>query len=293
MNSNQSSQNWLILVLLSFVWGSSFILMKKGLISFSGIQVGSLRIAIAFLVFLPFALQRLKRIPKQKLKSIAAVGLVGSFLPAFLYAIAQTKLDSAPTGILNSLTPLTTYLWGIFVFGQEKNRTRFIGIGIGLIGAAILIIEPQAKLGINAYALFVVLATIFYGLSANIAKKDLQDVKSRDITAVSFMFVGLPAIFILFSTDFLLVMNTDQHAWKSVGYIAILSIVGTAFALILFWKLIQRTDAIFGSLTTYIIPVVAIIWGLLDGEQLYLHQYLGFFLIIFSVFLVKAKTKKV
>ena len=291
MNSQTSANNWLILLLLSFVWGSSFILMKKGLISFSGIQVGALRISLAFLIFLPYSLRILKKVPRESLKYIFAIGLVGSFLPAFLYAIAQTKIDSAPTGILNSLTPLATYIWGIFAFGQQSNTKRFLGILVGLVGASVLIVEADAQFGINAFALLIVLATTLYGLSGNIAKTYLQQVKPLHITSLSFTFVGLPALLILFSTDFIHVMKVDEHAWQSFIYVAILSIVGTAFALILFWQLIQRTDAIFGSLTTYIIPVVAILWGLLDGEQLFFHQYLGFVLILVSVFLVKKKTK--
>ena len=291
MNAQTNLQNLIILLLLSFVWGSSFILMKKALISFTGLQVGSLRIAIAFLFFLPYAIKVIASIPKDKLKYIAAIGLVGSFLPAFLYAIAQTKLDSAPTGILNSLTPLTTYIWGIFVFHQTKSSQRFMGIIIGLIGATILIVDPQSTFGINAYALLVVLATIFYGLSGNIAKTYLQDVKASHITAVSFCFVGIPAIIIAFATSFTSVLQTDPKAWQSLGYIAILAIVGTALALVLFWKLIQKTDALFGSITTYIIPIVAIGWGLLDGEKLVAHQYIGFLLIIVSVFLVKKQPK--
>ena len=265
--------------------------MKKGLISFSGIQVGALRISLAFLVFLPYSLRILKKVPRESLKYIFAIGLVGSFLPAFLYAIAQTKIDSAPTGILNSLTPLATYIWGIFAFGQQRNTKRFLGILVGLVGASVLIVEADAQFGINAFALLIVLATTLYGLSGNIAKTYLQHVKPLHITSLSFTFVGLPALLILFSTDFIQVMKIDEHAWQSFIYVAILSIVGTAFALILFWQLIQRTDAIFGSLTTYIIPVVAILLGLLDGEQLFFHQYLGFVLILVSVFLVKKKTK--
>ena len=284
-----SAQNWVVLIFLSLVWGSSFILMKKGLVSFTGVQVGSLRISIAFLLFLPYAIRVIKRIPRDRLKYILGVGLAGSFVPAFLFATAQTKIDSAPAGILNSLTPLTTYLWGLLIFGQQNSKHRLLGILIGLIGAIVLVIEPNNKLGFNAYALLILLATICYGLSGNIAKTYLNEVRSRDITALSFALVGIPALLILASTNFIEVMQTDANAWKSLGYVAILSVVGTALALMLFWKLIQDTDAIFGSLTTYLIPIVAIIWGLIDGETIFAHQYIGFALILISVFLVKRK----
>lgn len=290
-NGGVSLKNWIVLIFLSIVWGSSFILMKKGLVSFSGVQVGSLRMSIAFLVFLPYCFIIFKKIQKQYLFPIFLIGLVGSFIPAFLFATAQTKLDSAPTGILNSLVPLFTYLWGISFFGQKNNRSQFVGILIGLVGAIILVIEPNSSLGVNAYALLVLLATILYGLSSNIAKKYLQDVPPIYITAMSFGLIGLPAVFILFSTNFIDVMQTNPYAWLSLGYVAILSIVGTALALLLFWKLIQDTNPIFGSLTTYIIPIIAIGWGVLDGEILVLRQYLGFLLIFLSIVLVKRNNK--
>lgn len=288
-NQNPSLKNWLILILLSIVWGSSFILIKKGLVSFSGIQVGALRITIAFLFFLPIAFRFLKKVPKEKLKFILAVGLIGSFFPAFLFPIAQKEINSSTAGILNSMVPLFTYIWGIAVFQQGKNSKRLLGIFIGMAGAIALILEPGSQLGIKPFALFILLATIMYGLSSNIAKHKLQDVKSLYITSLSFFFVGIPAIAILFSTDFLEVMKTDEFAWHSLGFVSILAIVGTALSLLLFWKLVQQTDAIFGSMTTYLIPVVAIMWGLLDREQLYLYQYLGFGFILLSVFLVRKK----
>jgi len=265
--------------------------MKKGLVSFSPVQVATLRISIAFLVFLPYIMKVYKNIPKEKLKTIFFIGLLGSFVPAFLFAKAQTEIDSAPAGILNSLTPLFTYLWGIFLFSQPKSPKRLLGIGIGFLGAIILIIKPEQGFSLNIFALLILLATILYGLSGNLAKYYLQQVDPKQITAISFLYVGIAALTILGFTDFISVMQTDSQAWLSLLYVAILSLVGTAFALMLFWKLIQDTDAIFGSMTTYFIPVVAILWGLLDGEQLSWQQYLGFGLIVVSVFLVKSQPK--
>ncbi len=288
-NSQPSTSHWITLIFLSIVWGSSFILMKKGLVSFSAQQVASLRIAIAFFVFLPYSIRVFRKIPKNKLVWIACIGLFGSFIPAFLFTTAQTQLDSAPTGILNSLTPLFTYIWGISLFQQPRSLQRFLGIVIGFIGAFILIIQPGEAFQLNSFAFLIVLATMFYGLSGNLAKHFLQSVPATAISAVSFLIVGVPALIILSFTDFIQVMQTDSTSWLSLFYIAILSVVGTAIALMLFWKLIQETDAIFGSLSTYLIPIVAIIWGLLDGEKLDAYQFIGFALILFSVLLVKSE----
>ncbi len=293
MNQNQPSvAHWFTLIFLSIIWGSSFILMKKGLVSFSPNQVAGLRIGIAFLFFLPYALSVVRKIPRDKWIYVTLIGLLGSFIPAFLFTTAETQIDSAPAGILNSLTPLFTYTWGVSLFHQPQNKRRLLGIVIGFLGALVLVIQPHQNFSINQYALLIVLATMMYGLSGNIAKYFLQEVNPRHITAVSFLFVGVPALLFVLFSDFFLVMKTDENAYQSLFYVMILSLLGTAFALMLFWKLIQETDPLFGSLSTYFIPFVAVLWGLLDGEQLQWHQFFGFGLILFSVFLVKSKTIK-
>lgn len=288
--SGPSLRNWLILILLTVVWGTSFILIKKGLVSFSGIQVGALRITIAFLVFVPYVFRVLRRIPRDRLLYVLAIGAFGSFIPSFLIPLGQMHVDSSTTGILASLTPLTTYIWGITLFNKHASKRRSLGVLIGLTGAVSLMIDPSSSLGFNSYVLLIMFASVFYGISSNIVHSQLTGVKSGDITTVSFAMIGIPAIAILMMTDFTQVMQTDPNAWTSLGAVAILSIVGTALALMLFWKLVQETDPVFSSMTTYLIPVVAIIWGLVDGESIYSHQYFGFGLIILSVFLVRKNT---
>lgn len=286
-----SWQNWAILLLLTLVWGTSFILIKKGLVSFTGMQVGALRIGIAFLCFIPIALPAFRRIPRRYLWYLLAIGVFSSFVPSFLIPIGQQDTDSSTAGILVSLTPLSTYLWGITMFQQRGSIKRSLGVLIGLIGATSLMVDPSSSMGFNPSALYILASSIMYGLSGNIVQRHLKNVSSTDITAVSFIMIGLPALIYLFSTDFLSVMQTGERAWFSLGAVAILSIVGTAMALLLYWKLVQQTDAVFGSTTTYLIPIVAIMWGLLDGEKLYPHQFFGFALILVSVFLVRAGQK--
>lgn len=286
-------QHWLILMLLGAIWGSSFILMKMGLRHYTGLQVGSLRIVFTFVLFLPYAIYSLRKIPKNKLLPVAAIGLLGSFFPAYLFATAQDNgIDSSISGILNSLTPLFTYLWGVFFFLQPKNNIRLLGIVLGLLGAIVIVYDGHTS--IDKFALLIFIATMCYGLSGNIAKHFLQEVSPRYITAVSFFFVGLPALLILSTTDVVQVTMQGGGVLWSLAAIFVLSVVGTALALLLFWKLIQQTDPIFGSITTYLIPLVAIAWGVLDGEQLQVNHLFGFLLIMISVLLVKQikKTNK-
>lgn len=282
-----SLQHWGILILLTLVWGTSFILIKKGLDSFTGMQVGALRIAIAFLCFLPIAVPAFRRIPRNALWYLLAVGVFSSFIPSFLIPIGQENTDSSTAGILVSLTPLTTYLWGIAMFGQSASLKRSIGVLIGLIGASSLMIDPTSSMGFNPSALYILTSSILYGVSGNIVHRYLKNVRATDITAVSFVMIGLPALIYVFSTDFISVMQTGSQAWFSLGAVSILSIVGTAMALLLYWDLVQKTDPVFGSTTTYLVPIVAILWGILDGEKLMAYQFLGFALILASVFLVR------
>lgn len=288
-SGSPSTSSYLTLLVLTLVWGTSFILIKKGLVSFSGMQVGALRIGIAFFVLLPIAIRALRRIPRKYLWYILAIGVFSSFIPSFLIPLGQVNTDSSTAGILVSMTPMSTYLWGITLFGQRASLRRTLGVGIGLIGAVSLMIDPSTSMGINASALFILVSTILYGISGNIVHRYLKEVDSTDITALSFAMIGLPAVVYLFTTDFVTVMHEGGQAWFSLGAVAVLSIVGTALALLLFWKLVQQTDPVFSSTTTYLIPVVAIMWGLADGEHLYPHQYLGFSLILLSVFLVQKK----
>lgn len=282
---------WGILILLALVWGSSFILMKRGLEVFSPIEIGALRIAIAFLVLLPFALRHLKGIPKDKWKWLLLPGLIGNTIPAFLFPLAQTHLMSSVTGVLNGLTPLTTIIIGALLFQQRIPSKKLLGLVIGFAGA-VLLSTAKAEGGfgsINAYAFYVVLATICYGTSVNVIKYRLQDLAPVQIAAIAFMMVGPPILlFLLVGTPFLSHFTaTDPIAqeavWWALGYIIILAMFGTAWALILFNRLIQYTDAIFASTVTYLIPIVAVLWGVWDGESLVSGHYYGMGLILLGV----------
>lgn len=285
--------NWLILLALAFTWGSSFILMKRGLENFSALQVACMRIFIAFLVLLPLAIPKIKSVPKKYWRYIFLVAFLGNFIPAFLFTRAQLGLSSSLTGMLNSLTPLFTLLLGVFLFQLKVTRQNVIGIIIGFAGAAGLIIaNPEGTFSGNfGYSIYVILATILYASSVNIIKKFLQEINSVAIAALGFLMVGPPAGIYLFTTDFTEIMSNTEGAWTSLGYVALLAIFGTALAIILFNTLIKRTSALFGSSVTYMIPVFAMIWGLLDGEVITFLQLIFIGIILLGVYLVNLKRK--
>ena len=291
MNFNTKNGHWAILLILAFIWGSSFILMKRGLESFSYSQVASLRLFIAFLFLIPFALPHIRIMFSKKAFYILAVGVIGNGIPAFLFTYAQKGLSSSLSGMLNSLTPLFTLLLGIFIFKTKIKWYNGIGILVGLAGAAGLIVS-NGSVGLNGsiyYASYIIVATVMYGTSVNIIKKYLSEVSSVQITSLALMFVGPFAGIYLFSTDFVSVLFDKPQALISLGYVSVLAIIGTALSVIVFNMLIKMTSAIFASSVTYIIPVFAIIWGLFDGEAISVFQVLWISIILLGVYLVNAK----
>ncbi|MEM9895424.1 MAG: DMT family transporter [Bacteroidota bacterium] len=285
---------WIMLLILAFIWGSSFILIKKGLTELSPGQVGSLRIFSASLVLLPFALAKWKQIQKREVKYLIGAGLLGSLIPAFLFAIAQTELESAVTGVLNTLVPIFTLILAFFILGERQPVKTFLGIAIGFIGTAILMTAGRegAFNGINAYVFVVVLATLCYASNLLLIKEKLNEIAPLTVTSISLLLVGPIAGVHLFGfTDFSERVLSDNDILLPVFYISLLGVVGTALALIMFNRILQMTDALFTSSVTYIIPLFAIMWGVIDGEELTWLQYFGMLAVGIGVFLANRYRK--
>lgn len=281
----QSLRNWVLLFGIGVVWGSSFILMKKGLIAFSDMQIAALRMGLAWIITLPFLLPRFKEISKKEWLVLLSVGLTGNGIPAFLFAIAQTKIDSSLTGMLNSLVPILTMVFGLLFFRLRTWVTQVVGLIIGFIGALLLIVMPGGIDGFKPYALLVVLASMCYAFNLNVVRRFLPTMPSMLITAGSFLWIGPACLIFLFSTDFLARFD-HEYALQSFGAISILAIVGTTLAVLMFNKLIQSGGALFASMVTYIVPVVAILWGVIDGEKISSWSVIGVLIILAGVYLV-------
>ncbi len=284
---------WLYLILLSLIWGSSFILMKEGLIVFTSDEVAALRISIAFLVLLPFLFKHFKSVDfKKDWFGLALSGVFGNLLPAFLFTKAETQISSSLTGMLNALTPLFTIVFGILIFKSKVNRFQIIGVAIGLIGALCLLGfsgGTEESKNIN-YSLLVVLATISYAISVNSIKKYLSHVNSVAAALWSFIIIGPIALVYLFAnTDFHSHLNQNRGGYSALGFIILLAVFGTAIALILFNSLIKLTGSVFASTCTYLIPIVAIGWGLLDGETVTIVQFFAMGVVILGVWLINKK----
>ena len=281
---------WTYLIILSLIWGSSFILIKRGLVELNPLQVGSLRIIFAAIFLLIIGFRNLPSIPLHQWKFLALTALFGTFIPAFLFAMAQTQIDSSVSSILNSLTPLNTLIIGTFSFGLQFKRIQIIGVIIGFLGTSILIFNgavhhPEQN---YYYVILVLLATICYATNVNLIKRYLSDLSPLSISTGNFTVMLIPAIVILFSTGFTNTIH-EVEVQNAIIYIMILGIVGTGIANIIFFNLIQMSTPVFATSVTYLIPIVAFFWGMLDEEMLTIVQLLGASVILFGVYLTSKK----
>lgn len=292
MNWEKRWFQFVILFILAFVWGSSFILIKVGIKSFSSEQAAAIRMLLASLALLPISVYNFKYLKRKDLPALLFTGFVGSFIPAFLFTKAQTHIDSALAGMLNSLTPVFTLVVGVIIFKSKFKILQIIGLLLGLIGAIGLIIAGQeiAFGKANSYALLVVLATTFYALNINIVKRYLTHLNGAQITSLSFMFLSPVAFIYLLTTDFEPVFQNPQ--WPiHFAALAGLGIVGTAAAMLLMNSLIRKVSTIFASSVTYIIPIFAIMWGFIDGENITLHHFGNMMIILIGVYLINRSKK--
>lgn len=291
------SRQFSALVILALIWGSSFILMKRGLESFSPEKVAQLRLFVSFIFLSPIAIINRKHFPKEKKQIIGLiiVALCGNLLPAFLFTQAQTKLPSGIAGMINSLVPLFTLLIGVLVFKTIPVFRQTLGILIGLCGAFLLIYASQSANYSSIpilYPILIVIATICYAISVNTIKSVLKDIPAVQITAFSFALI-FPVVSIgLFDATFFTEATANRTSLISLGYVVLLGFLGTAVALLLFNQLIKYSSAVFASSVTYFIPVVASLWGVLDGELFSWWHLGGMGLILGGVYMVNLKTAK-
>lgn len=286
--NSQNWFNWVLFIVLSIIWGSSFILMKEGMKSLSAYQVASIRILSAGAILIPIAVKNLAKVSRADLPYAVLSGLLGSFFPAYLFCIAETKLDSSIAGILNALTPLFTVILGVLFFGLKPSGWKWVGIIMGLAGLVLLIISGSRDISFAniSYAGFILLATILYGLNVNMVSKRLSHLPSTTLAAVAFSSLTLPALLILVFTGYFSGPKDGAYLY-STGASAILGIFGTAIASILFYMLMKRAGALFASMVTYGIPFVALFWGYLAGELITTAQFLCLAIILGGVYIAR------
>jgi len=281
-----------LLVILALIWGSSFKLIKEGLIALSPLQLAGLRIGIAGMVFWPVVFSHMRKLRKEDIKWAILAGFLGSGIPAFLFAIAQTKVNSSAAGALNAMTPLFTLIIAAAFTGYQMTRPKVFGVLTGLIGS-LLIIFIRSDGNFEAdfkFALLIVLATICYGANINLIKAKLISYKPLVIATVPLFAVSVASLIAFFGSGGMEVLSDVQgQNLRSAAAIVFLGILGTSVALILFNRLIQLTDALFSSSVTYLIPVVAMVIGWMDHEDISSYQIIGLVLILLGIYLINRR----
>lgn len=287
---SKKSWQWIVLIVLAFIWGTSFILMKWGLRSYTSMQVAAMRVFFSFLFVLPFSFKHLKKVNSKNLKSLLIAGFIGIALPAMFFTKAETRIDSSLAGMLNSLTPLWTSIIGIVIYKSTIKGHNVVGLIIGFAGATGLMAHDFSAFfsSFNSYALLVVLATLCYGINVNEIKFHLKNLSAVEITVLSFVFTGpIAGIYLLFS-DYSYTINS-QGKWLDLFFVALLALFSSVIAVVIFNKLIKHTTSIFAASVTYIIPIFAIFWGVIDGEKFLTQQIVWIAIILFGVHLVNKK----
>lgn len=284
---NSKLYNWFLFVILCFIWGSSFILMKEGLKELTAYEVAAMRMLSAGVILLPFALKGFRAIQRKDLGTIIITGLLGSFIPAILFCVAETKIDSAFAGMLNALTPLFVITVGALFFKSAVQWKKLLGVLVGFSGMLLLFFSKEGSTGAGNlfYASLILVATFCYGLNVNIISHRLKHVGSLNIAAVAFVSLIIPSLLILILSGYFNHSFSDLSFIKATSASAVLGIFGTAVASILFYMLMKRAGPLFSSMVTYGIPFVAVAWGLYAGETITLFQLFGLLIILLGVYL--------
>ena len=289
---NKNVLAWFLLLLLALIWGSSPIMIKKALVQLGPFEIGALRLSLASLVLMPFLLKSLNEIKKTDYFILFISGIVGNVIPYFLYPIAQTQIDSATSGVLTSLTPFFALIIGVIFYKLKATKNNIIGLCIGFLGTSILILFSNSSEGFSAdlYGLFVVVATLLYGINLNLVKYHLKHLKPITITAFSIVSILPITLYILFAhTEFPSHLKLVNEYLLEFGYVFVLGVLGTSIATLIFYNLIKIKDTVFASMVTYLMPIVAIGFGVLDGEKINLIQLFGMLLVLLGVFINSKK----
>jgi drug/metabolite transporter (DMT)-like permease len=288
-------QKWILLILLSLIWGSSFILIKKSLEHFNPYEVGALRVLISGIVLMPYAVAKRKLFPKRHLKWLIIAGLTGSFVPMFLFPMAETEISSSIAGIINSMMPIFVIIVGSLVWKFSTTKRQLLGVLVSFTGACILALGGGESGAIKIYPiLLLLLATLLYAISTTTVKSKLHEVPAILMSAYVFSFVlFLPSLIALVLSGFFRDLSLNRGTLEGLGFVAMLSVFGTGLAMMMNYKLLSISTPLFASTVTLLMPIVAIIWGILDGEQLTAQQSCGALVILAGLIFLRSKPQPV
>lgn len=288
---NPEKERWVLLIVLSIIWGSSFILIKKSLEHFNPYEVGALRVLIAGIILLPVAVLNIKKFPIKRLKWLVVAALSGNFIPMFLFPIAETEISSSIAGIINSMMPIFVIIVGSILWKFSTTKRQLTGVVISFSGACILALSggESGELKIIPIVLLL-LATLLYAISTTTVKSKLNDIPAKILSGFVFAFVLLlPSLISLVFSGFFSNITLDSSFFIGIGFVSLLSIFGTGLAMMLNYRLLNISTPLFASTVTLLMPIVAVMWGVLDGEKLSLLQFIGGIIILAGLIFLRTK----
>ena len=290
---NTEKLKWILLVGLSVIWGSSFILIKKSLEHFNPYEVGALRVLISGLVLMPYAVSKIKQFPRKHLKWLIIAAVSGNFIPMFLFPIAETQITSSIAGIINSMMPIFVIIVGSLVWKFSTTRKQLLGVLVSFSGACILALGGGGSGELKIFPiLLLLLAKLMYAISTTTVKSRLHEVPATILSAFVFSFVLLfPSLVVLVLSGFFRDFEMNQGTLQGLGFVAMLSVFGTGLAMMMNYKLLSISTPLFASTVTLLMPIVAIIWGILDGEKLTAVQTIGAIIILAGLIFLRSKPK--
>ncbi len=288
---NKEKEKWIILAVLSLIWGSSFILIKKSLEHFSPYQVGALRVLISGILLSPIAILNWKNFPIKQLKWLLLAAFAGNFIPMFLFPIAETKVSSSIAGIMNSMMPIFTIIVGALFWKTKTTSRQILGILISFSGVVLLMVsgEKSAETPIF-YVGLLLFAAFLYAVSVTTVGAKLTHIPAKMMSSFVFFYVlFLPSLFSLYFSDFFKVFSFTKENMIGMGFVATLSVLGTGLAMMLQYRLMSISNPLFASTVTLLMPVVAVIWGVIDGESFTVPQAFGALIIFLGLIFLRKK----
>ncbi len=291
---NPEKEKWFLLVVLSIIWGSSFILIKKSLEHYNPYEVGGLRCLIAGLVLLPYGFANIKKFPKKRLKWLILAAVTGSFVPMFLFPMAETEISSIIAGIINAMMPIFVIIVGALVWKFETTKRQLIGVFISFAGACILALGSGESGALKLVPiLLLLLAVSLYAVSTTTIKSKLADISASVLSSLVFGVVLLvPSLISIVAAGFFKDFDFSAEKWEGLGYVSLLSIVGTGLAMMINYRLLSVSSPLFASTVTLLMPVVALGWGLLYGEKITEVQLIGGGVIVAGLIFLRSQNKK-
>ena len=289
---NSEKEKWVLLLVLTLIWGSSFILIKKSLIYFNPYQVGALRVLIASVLLMPYAILNIKNLPKKQFKWIVLSALIGNFFPMFLFPLAETQISSSIAGIINSLMPIFIIVLTLIFWRKETTQRQVTGVSISFAGAVLLTLGSGELGEIKWLPIGLLLfATLLYAINSITVKKKLAHLEPKALSAFVFGFaLFFPSLIALVFSGFFQEFQWKQQMVYGLGFVSMLAVLGTGLAMMLNYRLLHISNAIFASTVTLLMPIVAVVWGVLDGESLTLLQSIGALIILAGLVFLRSKS---